>query len=71
MSRIMWITAISTVMILAGVTLLLLSTIPMENKIEDNTLTVKYIIGEETILVNRPTCSPPPRKPSWLAKFGR
>ena len=29
------------------------------------------IIGEETILVNRPACPPPPHKPHWFAKFGR
>ena len=29
------------------------------------------IIGEETILVNRPACPPPPRKPHWFDKFGR
>lgn len=27
------------------------------------------IIGEETILVNRPVCSPTPRKPRWFDKF--
>ena len=29
------------------------------------------IIGEETILVNRPACPPPSHKPHWFAKFGR
>ena len=62
MNRIMWITAISTVMVLAGVTLLILSSLPMENKIEDNTLTVRYIIGKETINLSGATFLPVPEE---------
>ena len=64
MNRIMWITIISTVMTIAGVTLLLLSSIPMENKIEDNTLTVKYIIGKETIDIKEAVYLPVPEEVS-------
>ena len=58
----MWITIISTVMTIAGVTLLLLSTIPMENKIEDNTLTVRYILGKESIDISGAVFLPVPEE---------
>ena len=47
--NIMWTTVFSTAMIIAGVTLLLLSTLPMENKLEGNDLVVKFIIGKKVI----------------------
>ena len=58
----MWITIISTVMTIAGVTLLLLSSIPMENKIEGNTLSVRYIIGKETIDISGAVFLPIPEE---------
>ena len=36
-------------LVIIGTTLLLLSTIPIKNTIENNTLTVKYILGKNTI----------------------
>ena len=45
----MGITALATVLIVAGVVLLVLGSIPVKNTLEGNTLTVKYIIGEDTI----------------------
>ena len=45
----MGITAIATVLIVAGVVLLVLGSIPVKNTLEGNTLTVRYIIGEEKI----------------------
>ena len=45
----MSISFISGLVIIVAVIFLALSTIPMENKIEGNTLIVKYIIGKEKI----------------------
>ena len=45
----MWTSTLFGALIVCGVVLLLLSTLPMENKIEGNTLTVKFVIGKKTI----------------------
>ena len=45
----MWISALATVLIFIGVTLSILCSIPTQNTLENNTLTVKYIIGHTTI----------------------
>ena len=47
--QIMWTSTLFGALIVCGVVLLLLSTLPMENKIEGNTLTVKFVIGKKTI----------------------
>ena len=47
--RIMNVSLISALLIIVGTTLLLLSSIPVKNTIENNTLTVKYILGKKTI----------------------
>lgn len=40
---------ISAILIVSGVVLLVLGSLPMQNTLEGNTLTVKYIIGEKVI----------------------
>lgn len=45
----MWTTTISAILITAGALLLILGTIPVRNTITDDTLTVKFIIGQKTI----------------------
>ena len=45
----MGISLLASLLILAGCILLVLGTLPMENKIEGNTLTVRFIIGKKTI----------------------
>ena len=47
--NIMSISIISTILILAGCVLLIFGTVPMENTYDGKTLTVKYIIGKDTI----------------------
>ena len=41
--------AFATALILIGVTLLVLGSIPMKNTIEGNTLTVQFVIGKKVI----------------------
>ncbi len=41
--------SISATLIIIGAILLVLGTVPMENKLENNTLTIKYILGKDTI----------------------
>ena len=45
----MSISLISTILIIAGTIFLVLSTIPVKNTIENDTLTIKYILGKQTI----------------------
>jgi hypothetical protein len=45
----MWTTAIATALMIAGAALLVLGTLPIENKMENDTLTVKFIIGKKVI----------------------
>ena len=47
--KIMWVSVLSSLMIVAGVVLLVLSTLPMENKLEGNDLIVKFVIGKKVI----------------------
>lgn len=49
MKRIMTITLLATVLIIGGTILLILGTIPVKNTLDGNTLTIKYIIGKDTI----------------------
>lgn len=49
MKQTMWIPILAGAIIAAGVTLLLLNSIPVHNSIEGKTLTVRYIIGSRTI----------------------
>ena len=43
--RIMWTSILAPILIVIGVTLLVLGSIPVKNSIEDNTLTVHFVIG--------------------------
>ena len=45
----MTITLLATVLIIGGTILLILGTIPVKNTLDGNTLTIKYIIGKDTI----------------------
>ena len=45
MKRIMGISTLAAILITAGVILLIFGTVPMENRLEDNKLTVKCMIG--------------------------
>lgn len=45
----MWTTILAFILIFSGVTLLILSSIPMSNTLENKTLTINYIIGKQTI----------------------
>ena len=47
--KIMTTSALATAIIILGVTLLVLGSIPTKNTIEDNTLTVHFIIGKKVI----------------------
>ena len=49
MKKIMTITILATILIIGGTILLILGTIPVKNTLDGNTLTVKYIIGKDTI----------------------
>lgn len=49
MRKAMWISTLSFTLIAVGVVLLILSTLPMKNTLEGNTLTIKYVIGKDTI----------------------
>ena len=47
--RIMWTSVLASILIVMGVNLLVLGSIPVKNTIEDNTLTVNFIIGKKVI----------------------
>ena len=45
----MWTSILASILIVIGVTLLVLGSIPVKNSIEDNTLTVLFLIGKKVI----------------------
>ena len=45
----MWTSILAPVLIIVGVALLVLGSLPMENRLNGDTLTVKFIIGKRTI----------------------
>ena len=45
----MWTSIFAPILIVIGVTLLVLSSLPINNIIEDNTLTVNFVIGKKVI----------------------
>ena len=49
MNKIMGISTIAAILITFGVILLVLGSLPMENRLEGNTLTVNFIIGKKII----------------------
>ena len=46
---IMWTSILAPVLIVVGVVLLVLGSLPMENRLNGETLTVKFIIGKKAI----------------------
>ena len=48
----MWTSILAPILIVMGVTLLVLCSFPIKNTIEDNTLTVNFIIGKKVIDVS-------------------
>ena len=47
--RIMWTSIFAPILIVMGVALLVLGSLPIKNTIEDNTLTVNFVIGKKVI----------------------
>ena len=47
--RIMWASVLASILIVMGVNLLVLGSIPVKNTIENNTLIVNFIIGKKVI----------------------
>ena len=47
--RIMWTSILAPILIVMGVTLLVLGSIPVKNSIQDNTLSVTFVIGKKVI----------------------
>ena len=45
----MWTSILASILIVIGVTLLVMVSIPVKNSIEDNTLTVHFLIGKKVI----------------------
>ena len=50
--RIMWASVLASILIVMGVNLLVLGSIPVKNTIENNTLIVNFIIGKKVIDVS-------------------
>ena len=62
--KIMTASILGTVLIIAGAALLLLGSLPMENKIEGKNLIVKYIIGKKVIDISDAVVMPVPEDAS-------
>ena len=58
--KIMIISVIAPVLIILGVVLLVLGSLPVENKIEGNNLVVKFVIGKKTIDISDAIVMPIP-----------
>ena len=58
--NIMWTSTLAVAMIVAGTTLLVLGTLPMENKVEGKELIVKFIIGRKVIDITDAVVKPIP-----------
>ena len=56
----MWTSTLAVAMIVAGTTLLVLGTLPMENKVEGKELIVKFIIGRKVIDITDAVVKPIP-----------
>ena len=62
MKKIMAASSLSVILIILGSVLLILTTIPVKNTIEDNTLTVNYIIGKKKIDITGAVFMPVPEE---------
>ena len=60
--KIMLVSVIAPVLILVGVVLLVLGSIPVENKVEGNDLVVKFVIGKKTIDISDAVVMPIPEE---------
>lgn len=60
--NIMWTTTLSTIMLIVGAVLLVMGTLPMENKIEGNELVVKFLIGKKVIDITDAVFMPIPEE---------
>ncbi len=58
--KILIISVIAPVLIIGGVVLLVLGSLPVENKIEGNNLVVKFVIGKKTIDISDAIVMPIP-----------
>ena len=58
--NIMWTSTLAVAMIVAGTTLLVLGTLPKENKVEGKELIVKFIIGRKVIDITDAVVKPIP-----------
>ena len=56
----MWIQILSGILIFAGVLLLILTSIPVKNTLDGNTLTVDYILGKRVVDVSDAVFMPVP-----------
>ena len=72
LKNIMSITVLATIMTFAGVILLVLSTLPVENKVEGKELIVKYIVGKKVIDITDAVVMPVPEdvKHNIIRVFG-
>lgn len=60
--QIMLTSVIAPVLIVVGVVLLVLGSLPVENKIEGNNLVVKFVIGKKTIDISEAVVMPIPEE---------
>ena len=58
--KIMGTSILATVLILAGTVLLVLGTLPMQNKLDENNLVVKFVIGKKVIDISDAVVMPIP-----------
>ena len=58
--KIMWISVIAPVLIVVGVVLLVLGSLPIENSIDGNNLVVKFVIGKKRIDIANAVVMPIP-----------
>lgn len=56
----MWTSTLATILIAVGCVLMLLGTLPMENKVEGNELIVKFVIGKKVIDIKDAVVKPIP-----------
>ena len=61
---------ISITLIIIATALIVVGTIPMENKLENNTLTIKYILGKDTIDMTHAKFLPLPEGINHLIRIG-
>ena len=60
--KIMLVSVIAPLLIVAGVVLLVLGSLPVENSIEGNNLVVKFVIGKKTIDISDAVVMPIPEE---------